>query len=198
METVPRRWTIATWLVPHAGDDTEAIVRALDASAADAIALQSVRERSLVEIGAALGMHHSWELSHHPRSRLLPGSAVGLAVLSPHHVTDSHSTVTNEHRSTWSTKRRIVQTALVERADHSASAIRHALGPVRSDHAPHGGMPMVRIRPEQVGVDASRAVELPPGSETIAAETSRPVADGAHLLSVTFELPWVQGDFPVA
>ena len=192
-----RRWTIATWLVGSAAGETEAVVRALESVGADAIALQSLGERDLEQIAAALGFTHAWELSHYPRSRLFPGSGVGLAVITPHRVTGSHASVSNEHRSTWSPKRRIEHVAVVERPDHSAYAIAHSVGPTVEVASPSGPVPTVIIRPEQVGVDPGRAVELPEHATPVGDEVVRPVAGAAELQVVTFEMPWVQGDFPV-
>lgn len=195
IETVPRRWTIVTWLVAGVGD-AETIVREIEPHEADAIALQSVAERTVDEIAAALGLAHAWDLSHYRRSRLLPGSAVGLAVLTPHRLGATERTVSNEHRSTWSTKRRIAQRANVERADHSAYRIVHVVGP-SSTNWPDDAMPTITVRPEQVGIDPERAVEPPTGATLVEHTTLRPVAGAAPMLAATWEMPWVVGDFPV-
>ncbi len=199
-ETVTRRWTIATWLVAGHPGDVEAIAVPLDALGADAIALQSVREHDVEQVAAALGANHVWAKSHHPRARLFPGSAVGLALLTPHRIRDDGTIVVSEARSLWSRRRRIAQVATVERPDHSAYAIGHCMAPGRDGlpfTTPTGGAPAVTIRPVQVGIDAELALDLPDGATPIDTATSRPVADMAELLSVTFEMPWVQGDFPV-
>lgn len=196
-ETVVRRWTVATWLVAGLADRLEVITQAVEAADVDALALQSLRRSDAEAIGAALGMNVAWELSHHPVTRLFPGSGVGLAVLTPHTITASHAVVTNEHRSTWSNKRRIAQFAVVERHDQTAYAIGHAVGPARGIATPTGSYPLVAMTPEQVGVDSSRAVTLPDGATLVQSQVTQPAAGHAHLQVTTFEMPWVRGDFPV-
>lgn len=184
-------------MIAHGGVDVEAIVVALDALRADAFALQSIEESAVKEVAAALGVHHRWELSHYPTSRLVPGSGVGLAVVSPHVFRDSIGVVTNDHASKWSKQRRIAQVATVERPDHSGYSIVHAVGAER-DVSPIGPAPTVTFRPEQVGVDAASAVDLPDGATVVRVETTQPIERANHLMVVTFDMPWVRGDFPVA
>ena len=57
--------------------------------------------------------------------------------------------------------------------------------------------PLVWFRPAQVDVDADRAVDLPDDATISQTEVRRPVAGKQPLLAVTFDMPWVQGDFPV-
>ncbi|MEO6652713.1 MAG: hypothetical protein ABIP17_08675 [Ilumatobacteraceae bacterium] len=189
---------MSTWLVAHGRRDLDAVAEALRSVDHDAVALQSLERSDVEHLADALGMHHEWEASHHPRSRLLVGSAVGLAILSPHRIDGSTSTVINEHASLWSTERRIAQVATVTRSDHSAYSIGHALGAVPTDAVPSHAAPFVEIRPEQVDHDAQRAIGLPTGATTVETTTSRPIDHVAALLTVTFDMPWVQGDFPVA
>jgi hypothetical protein len=199
-ETVVRRWTVATWLVAGVPEQVETVTRAVEGTAVDGVdacALQSLRRDDAEAIGAALGMKVAWELSHYPITRLFPGSGVGLAVLTPHTVTASHAVVTNEHRSTWSTKRRTAQFAVVERHDQTVYTIGHAVGPTHHVSSPAGSFPLVAMTPEQVGVDSSRAVSLPDGATLVHSDVTQPVAGRAHLQVTTFEMPWVRGDFPV-
>lgn len=196
IETVPRTWTIASWLVP--GVDAASIGDRLAEVDADAFALQWIRKEDIERVADRLSMRHVWEVSHHPITRLFPGTGVGLAVLTPHAIGDSASIVTNNHSSAWSRQRRIAHFAVVERADHSGYTIGHAVGspdPVSMPGAPPA--PMVWFRPAQVGVDPDRAVDLPEDATTTEIAVRRPVADEQPLLAVTFEMPWVQGDHPV-
>ena len=193
-ETVSPRWTIVTWLV--AGIDAGAIGRALQPLGADAIALQSLHEADAEQVADDLGVERAWERSFHPRSRLLAGSALGLAVLSPHSIGDSVSVVTNNHSSIWSRHRRIAQFAVVHRDDHSGYTIGHAVGSPDPESMGPPPAPLVWCRPQQVGIDADRAVEVPDDATVVDATTARPVDGSAPLLTVIFEMPWVQGDFP--
>jgi hypothetical protein len=143
-----------------------------------------------------MGANVTWELSHYPTTRLFRGSAVGLAVITPHTIAASHSLVSNDHPSTWSSQRRIAQIVTVERHDHTAYAISHVVGPtgVRLSAGSHA---QVVMTPEQVGVDASRAIRLPDDATVIRSTTVRPVPVMAEMQVTTFEMPWVRGDFPV-
>lgn len=194
--TVNRTWTIASWFVPHA--DPSAIADGLAGIDLDAVALQSITKDDVERLADRLGVRHAWELSYHPTSRLLPGSGVGLAVLTRHAIGDSASVVTNNHSSTWSRHRRIAHFAVVERADHTGYTIGHAVGAPDPESRGAPPAPLVWFRPEQVGIDDARAVDLPDGAVIVDAHTLRPIAGAARLLVVTFELPWVQGDMPVA
>jgi hypothetical protein len=196
-ETVVRRWTVATWLVAGMSDRLDTVTQSIEAAEVDAVALQSLRRSDAEAIGAALGMQVAWELSHHPVTRLFPGSGVGVAVLTPHTIMASHEVVTNDHRSTWSSKRRIAQFVVVERHDQTVFAIGHALGPARGVSSPAGSYPVVAMTPEQVGVDSSRAITLPDGATLVRSQVTRPADDRPHLQVTTFEMPWVRGDFPV-
>jgi hypothetical protein len=198
MATVRRRWTIATWLLARGGGDPAALTAALGGLDADAVTLQSVRHDLVEQVGPALGMNHAWARSHHPHSRLIPGSAVGLCVLTPHRITSSTDHVVSERASVWSTKRRIAQVATVERHDHSAYTIAHAVERLDGVVVPTGAAPTVLVRPTRVGVDDDRAIELPSGATVIGSQVSRPIDGVEPLLAVTFEMPWVQGDFPTA
>jgi hypothetical protein len=196
-ETVVRRWTVATWLVAGLSDQLGTVTHAVEAAEVDAVALQSLRRRDAESIAAALGMHVAWELSHHPVTRLFPGSGVGLAVMTPHTIAASHEVPIGEHRSTWSSKRRIAQFAVVERHDQTVYTIGHAVGPTGGVSSPAGSFPLVAMTPEQVGVDPNRAVSLPDGATLVRAQVTQPAAGRAHLQVTTFDMPWVRGDFPV-
>jgi len=197
LETVSRTWTIGSWLV--AGIEAAAIGEALAGVDADAFALQSIRKDDIERVADRLSMRHVWELSYHPMTRLFPGTGVGLAVLTYHSIGDSASIVTNNHSSTWSRKRRIAHFAVVDRADDSGYTIGHAVG--SPDPTSMGGTPpapLVWFRPAQVDVDPDRAVDLPDDATISQTAVQRPVAGKQPLLTVTFDMPWVQGDFPVA
>ncbi|MDW3212558.1 MAG: hypothetical protein R8G01_01060 [Ilumatobacteraceae bacterium] len=196
LETVPRTWTIASWLVPHA--DAGVVGDALAALDADAIALQSITEDDVERLADRLRVRHAWELSYYPTSRLLPGSGVGLAVLTRHAVGDSASVVANNHSSTWSRHRRIAHFVVVERSDHSGYTIGHAVGVPDPESMGAPPAPLVWFRPEQVGIDDARSVDLPAGATVAATRVTEPIAGAPKLFVVTFDMPWVQGDFPVA
>ncbi|MFW2333477.1 hypothetical protein [Ilumatobacter sp.] len=197
-ETVPRTWTIASWLVARTANEPDEVAEALHTTGADAIALQSLRRDDAERIADRLGADCAWELSFHPRSRLLPGSGIGLAILSRNTIGDSVSFVTNNHTSTWSRNRRIAQFAVVTRDDHSGYTIGHAVGSPDPEAMGRPPAPLVWFRPAQVESQPERAVDLPDQANGITVEATTPLATGPPLLLVTFEMPWVQGDFTTA
>jgi hypothetical protein len=202
-QPVTRRWTVASWLLTRWGHDIDAVVRALATIEADALAVQSVRARDATEIATQLDLHHVWAKSHHPRSPLVPRSAVGLAIMSPHRITGSLQSAVGEHTSIWSTKRRIVQIATVQRAsDHTSYSFGHSLAPVDvfdgAGSSTAGSAPLVVIRPSRVGVDDARAIEVPDTADVSSIEVRRPIPEAEPLLVTAFEMPWVQGGFASA
>jgi hypothetical protein len=195
LRSVPRTWTIVSWLLAR-GTDVDATGDALWSREADVIALQSVREADVRRVAERLDTVYAWELSHHPRSRLRPGGGVGLAVLTPHRLSRSSSVVTNDHRSPWSRERRIAQIVTVERSDHSGYSVGHALTAADPDRLRYGTYPLVWVRPTQIGIDPARAVELPDGATVVHTETASPIEGVEPMLSLTFDLPWVESDCP--
>jgi len=192
--TVIREWTVATWLLAGGRDHLASVVDALGGTHADAIALQSVRRDDAESIADVLDCRLRWDLSYYPASRLFAGSGVGLAVLTPHTIEAAAAAVSNDHPSTWSRDRRIGQVVTVSRHDQTAYAIAHVVG---SGPAPDsGGYARVTIVPEQVGVDAERAISVPDSATVLRTDVTTPIATVAAMQATTFEMPWVQGDFP--
>ena len=179
-ETVLRTWTIASWLVAPTADDPAAVGKAVQATGADAVALRSLREDDAERIADRIGATCAWELSYHPRSRLIPGSGLGLAVLSRHTIGDSVSFVTNHHPSTWSKQRRIAQFAVVSRDDHSGYTIGHSVGSPDPESTARPPAPLVWFRPEQVAVQPAHAVDLPDAAAAVVVEASTPLATGTR------------------
>lgn len=198
MRTVSRTWTISTWLVAHAIAEFDAVIRGLKVTESDIIALQSLRESHANAIATELEMDVDWEISHHPQSRLIPGRAVGLAVLSPHGVPMSRGDVISDRTSLWSKDRRIAQTALVERADHSGYLIVHGVGVPADFPVPSRAAPVIRLVPERIDQAPVEAVVLPEGATMTSQRPITPVNQASRILTTTFEMDWVQGDFPVA
>lgn len=194
METVLRTWTVVSWLLPHDRDaDVAAALTGIDA---DAFALQSLSRDSTDGLADRLEVNSAWELSFHPRSRLLPGGGIGLAVLTRHSIADSVSVVSNNHSSTWSKHRRIAHFAVVTRRDHSGYTIGHAAGSPDPETLGHPPAPLVWFRPPQIGVDDDRAIALPDGATLVTATSTTPLVGANPMLTATFEMPWVRGDFP--
>lgn len=196
IQTVSRIWKIATWLVAGHAGQIETIDHAIEDLSCDAVLLQSIRESDVQQLAAGLGFHHVWALSHYPRSRLIRGSGVGLAVMTPHRIIESFDVVIGEHASTWSKDRRIAQTVSVERSDHSSYQFSHAVAPVTVFTSQPNGAPAISVHPARIDSDPEQAIELPERAAVVSRTVDRPIAGVAQLVSVAFEMPWVQGDFP--
>ena len=194
IDTVPRRWTLATWLVAGHGGQIDTIDRAITDIGADAVLLQSIRQSDVGRLAAGLGVDHVWALSHYPRSRLIRGSGVGLAVLSPHRIVEAFDVVVGEHRSSWSKARRIAQTATVVRDDHSGYQFGHAVAADTVFGSQPNAAPAVHVHPARIDSDPALAVELPDAASVVSLAVARPIPEAAPLLSLTYEMPWVQGD----
>ena len=87
----------------------------------------------------------------------------------------------------------------VRRPDHTEYRLVHRVGaaPTGDDLADGTTGNAVIVTPEQVGVDSARAIVLPESATMVHAQVERPIATVAPLQATTFEMPWVQGDFPV-
>lgn len=196
MQSVSRRWTVASWLLARHDDRLDAISDAVRAVGADAFVAQSIGEGEAERLAGSLGFHRTWAISHHPHSRLLPGSGVGLAVMTPHEITSAIDTVISESSSLWSTHRRIAQAVLVDRADHSGYVIAHAVAEAGTVPSPSPGAPMVRVHPARVATDPDHAIELPDTCTDVAISSSTPVEGMEPMVVASFDMLWVQGDFP--
>ncbi len=194
--TVTRRWTVVTWLVAGASDEVMAVRNALRSIGADAVALQSVRRDAARAIAEPLEHRHEWALSFYAQTPIMRSSGVGLCVLTPHEIPNVRSSVISARSSVWSRQRRIAQAAVVRRADHSEYRLLHRVGADPAGEPVDTGN-VVIITPEQVGVDAARAIVLPEAARLVDARVERPIATVAPLQATTFEMDWVQGDFPV-
>jgi endonuclease/exonuclease/phosphatase family metal-dependent hydrolase len=150
MDAVPRRWTVTTWNVRGTAEPPlDHVAAVLRDTEADVVVLQEVQRAQAKELAGRLGMQHAWALKHHPRTPLMWWQAEGLAILTPHRLSDTGSASLTPDRSTWTWRRRIVQWGLVERDDHSAHRV------VNLHLTPHD-------EPEQRRTEVRRVVEMFP------------------------------------
>ena len=77
----------------------------------------------------------------------------------------------------------------------AVATIGHAVGSPDPESMGRPPAPLVWFRPEQVAIDPARAVDLPDRATTVSIETGTALTPGSPMLLVTFEMPWVQGDF---
>ncbi len=195
--SVTRAWTIASWRVGIAGGNHRAVVDVLEELDADVIALQAIRLRDARAIADTLDHHHHWSKSHYPSLRVIPGSAVGLAVLTPHRISAIADTITGDRRTLWSSDRRIAQTATILRSDHSAYAITHrsSTDPVPMVSPPETPAPLITISPALPTSGGHPDVALPGGATGVTTEITSPFASAPPLVVKRFAMVWVQGDF---
>lgn len=195
MQTQLLRWTIATALVAGV-DDLDQQADLFAAFNADAIAVQGVAEHDCEALADRLGMRAAWSLSYYSRTPLMKSSGIGLAVITSLTAHEPAVQVVAGRDSGWSRDRRIAQTVTVERSDHSAYAIRQSLDD--PGEWPTTRAPAVTIRPQQVGIDDSRAIELPPKAVEI--EIHQPVTitgTQAVIAATSFSMPWVASNVPL-
>lgn len=121
METVGNEWAVLTWNIQ--GSKPTDLARVADVIAAespDVVALQEVRRPQAAELADRLAMSSVWNVKHHPWRPLFPRKAEGAALLSPHTLGNTNHAEVSDASSKRNYRRRIVQWALVERADGSA------------------------------------------------------------------------------
>ncbi len=140
VETVLQRWKLTTSLLAGHDAGFEGIEGVLAVVDADVALLQSISEAEVRRPAAGLGIGHVRAFSHHPHSRLIPDSAVGRAVLTPHRITESWSVVVNAYRSKWSKNRRAGHIATAPRS------LRPSIRPRRRRRRDAGPPPRTAVR----------------------------------------------------
>lgn len=110
------RWRIITWnLHGSASPDLRRIAQVIVEQAADVVLLQEVRRGQARTLSEILGWQHRWARKHHPYSPAVPWLSEGLAIMSPHRLTDHHRQTISPGVSTWTHRHRIVLASTVGR-----------------------------------------------------------------------------------
>ncbi len=113
-------WTVVSWNAHGSAEpDIAAAGAALGALGADVLALQEVRRHQAASIAGTVGGPHTWALKHYIPALRLRHGAEGMAIVTPHRLTERGVQVISAKRRTWSWRRRLLQEALVERDDHT-------------------------------------------------------------------------------
>ena len=114
MQPSPSTWRIVTWNIHgshqrHLGDVADVIA----SFSPDGVALQEVQRHQALEIARRLGWRVEWARKHYPLRPPSPWRAEGLAILSPHPLTNPfrRSISPRVHVATY--RHRIVQAATV-------------------------------------------------------------------------------------
>ena len=79
----------------------------------DAVGLQEVSVRQIRELSRLTKMNFVWDMKHNPLAPFVPTSAEGLAIMSPHQLTNHRSQVLTKKARKRSHKRRIIQSILM-------------------------------------------------------------------------------------
>ncbi len=102
-------WRILTWNLHGSAQPNLALVAEVIAGyAPDVVALQEVQRHQAHHLAHRLGWRHAWARKHFPYSPLLWRRAEGLAVLSPHLLSDTSPRTLSPGVSTWTYRHRIV------------------------------------------------------------------------------------------
>ena len=121
METVRLEWTVMTWNIQGTKrTDLDRVAEIIAAARPDVVALQEVRRPQAHALADVLDMRHVWDEKHHLLRPLFPGRAEGAAILTPHTLSDPGHERISDATSMRTYRRRIVQWAVVQRADSSA------------------------------------------------------------------------------
>ena len=115
-------WRVLTWNILGSRrknlDDVAAVITGLGP---DVVALQEVRRPQARGLARRLGWRVVWTRKHYPYSPLVWWRAEGLALLTPHAVSELISVSISPGVSTWTYLHRVAMAATVTRADDVAS-----------------------------------------------------------------------------
>jgi endonuclease/exonuclease/phosphatase family metal-dependent hydrolase len=109
-------WRVLTWnLRGSANPDLAVVADVITSYRPDVVALQEVRRTQAASLATMLGWQHTWARKHHPYTPLAPRLSEGLAIVSPHAVTDVVHRSISPGVSTLTYRHRIVLAATVRR-----------------------------------------------------------------------------------
>lgn len=113
-------WRVLTWnLRGSAGPDLAVVADVIASYRPDVVALQEVRRAQAASLATTLGWQHTWARKHHPYTPLAPWLTEGLAIVSPHAVTDVVRRSISPGVSTWTYRHRVALAATVRRGAES-------------------------------------------------------------------------------
>jgi endonuclease/exonuclease/phosphatase family metal-dependent hydrolase len=110
------RWRVMTWNGRGAArPDLGRLAEIIDGHRPDVVAVQEIRRSQARSLATSLGWSHRWTRKHYPYSPLMWWLAEGLAVISPHVLTDRARRSLTPGVSTWTYRHRVVLAATVRR-----------------------------------------------------------------------------------
>jgi endonuclease/exonuclease/phosphatase family metal-dependent hydrolase len=86
----------------------------------DVLVLQEVRRHQARRLARRLGWQVSWHRKHHPYGPFVWWTTEGMALLTPHRLTEARSTSLTPGATTWNYRHRVAVQGLVTRPDTSA------------------------------------------------------------------------------
>lgn len=114
-------WTVMTWNLQGAkSTDLVRVAAVITEASPDVVLLQEIREPQADQLAEKLGMTAAWAEKHHPFRPFHRTRAEGAATLTPHSFDDTGDARVSDAMSMRSYRRRIVQWAVIQRADGSA------------------------------------------------------------------------------
>ncbi len=111
-------WRVLTWNIQGAvHTDLDAITTVITGLASDVVAMQEVRHPQARGLAQRLGWRVLWTRKHHPYSPLIWWRSEGLALLTPHLLSEAVSVSIAPGVSTWTYRHRVAMAATVSRGD---------------------------------------------------------------------------------
>jgi endonuclease/exonuclease/phosphatase family metal-dependent hydrolase len=109
-------WTITTWNVHGSTRPSiDALAEAISTESPDVVAVQEIRACQARSLARTLAMRRVWALKHFPYSPLVFWAGEGLALLSPHRLSDAGHVELSLNQRPWDYRRRIALWCDVER-----------------------------------------------------------------------------------
>lgn len=113
-------WRVLTWnILGSRRPDISALTEVISDLIPDVVAVQEIQKRQAKLLAAALGWHALWTRKHYPYTPLIWWRAEGLALLTPHGLSETVTASISPGVSTWTYRHRVAMAATVRRGTES-------------------------------------------------------------------------------